>query len=628
MSIEVELEVSFINHLNALMSDTVEVHGLKVATPELIGAAGGANMLVRLNPNGELETSGALKIIGTLKTVVSGGKAGLNLEPAAGDPATLVNGDLFTTTGGSLRIKLANTVRTVVTDLSASGPLSVTYSGSNASLTIEGYRGTVADVAARDALSSPAAGHWVIVRSNLDGKPQIFVHSGSAWVAHMGASYRGNVANIAARDALASVSAGDWVIVQEDETTSTPPLVNFMTANGWFALPLGGEPAALAGAGDFAEVTASSSAATAQSLVYAGTGFTWSSSNSGTHYIQIQPELPTNLTEYWLMANVLATAPKNFRLLGSDSETFDTYTVLDTRTNVTVWASGTYNVFRFTNRKAFTYYRLEITANNGGATHTLHGLKFLSPFVRTSNGALYARPSTAPGAVVVLGTDSRIAPEVMADGSDSSMYLAQDKTTTTGLTFGYKGGKIKNDNIIRDVPAGTLAMTASSTNYVYADPTVASNWILKNTTGYPQGMIPLFKVVTSGSAITDVTDDRTPLGLSGATGGDTVPIASGVDGKPDPSQKVFMFLADKEYSYSANLNGSVVKVKSNPSASYVLTVYKNDVSQGTITIATSGAVTYAVSAFTQAAGDIVDIFAPSVQDATLADLYITLVAAS
>jgi len=55
---------------------------------------------------------------------------------------------------------------------------------------------------------------------------------------------------------------------------------------------------------------------------------------------------------------------------------------------------------------------------------------------------------------------------------------------------------------------GTLALTASHTNYVYLDP-AATCVPAFNITGFAVGQIPLAKVVTGTSAITSVTDVRT-----------------------------------------------------------------------------------------------------------------------
>jgi hypothetical protein len=94
--------------------------------------------------------------------------------------------------------------------------------------------------------------------------------------------------------------------------------------------------------------------------------------------------------------------------------------------------------------------------------------------------------------------------------------FAEDPATTTGLTWGYKGGRVRNDNAIIDVAAGTLALTASATNYVELTP---AGSIAANTTGFTSGRIPLSVLTTDGSAITASTDKRAWLSAAGASGG-------------------------------------------------------------------------------------------------------------
>jgi len=90
--LEVELEVYTLNHIHRVMTDAEEVHGLKVATPAILGTAASAGMLVRLNGDGDLETGGALKIIGdveitgglTAGTVVGAGDVDIVFESTQG----------------------------------------------------------------------------------------------------------------------------------------------------------------------------------------------------------------------------------------------------------------------------------------------------------------------------------------------------------------------------------------------------------------------------------------------------------------------------------------------------------------------------------------------------------------
>ena len=93
---------------------------------------------------------------------------------------------------------------------------------------------------------------------------------------------------------------------------------------------------------------------------------------------------------------------------------------------------------------------------------------------------------------------------IKLDGTD----FQQDISTTTGLTFGYKAGKFRNDNAIVSVAAGTVTLTGSATNYVEVD---SAGVVSVNTTGFTSGQIPLFEVVTTTGSISSVTDKRSWL---------------------------------------------------------------------------------------------------------------------
>src|SRR5262245_8847045 len=85
-------------------------------------------------------------------------------------------------------------------------------------------------------------------------------------------------------------------------------------------------------------------------------------------------------------------------------------------------------------------------------------------------------------------------------------------TTTTGLTFGYYGGQMIVDGALSThIADGTVALTASSTNYVEA---TRAGSVVTNTTGFTAGRIPLWEIVTGTSSISSYTDRRLPAGIS------------------------------------------------------------------------------------------------------------------
>jgi hypothetical protein len=81
----------------------------------------------------------------------------------------------------------------------------------------------------------------------------------------------------------------------------------------------------------------------------------------------------------------------------------------------------------------------------------------------------------------------------------------QDDDTTTGLTWGYTNG-MSGDGT-GAIAAGTVTLTANSTNYVEYDPETGT--IAVNTSAFsPTDKVPIRKLVTNTTAITTNTDVR------------------------------------------------------------------------------------------------------------------------
>lgn len=103
--------------------------------------------------------------------------------------------------------------------------------------------------------------------------------------------------------------------------------------------------------------------------------------------------------------------------------------------------------------------------------------------------------------------------ELISGGSSS---FAQDNTTTTGLTFGYKKGAFSDQfaKTITEVSAGTIALTASQTNWIAYRPGTGIVKVVGAWSGSTLGDVPLWKAVTDGSAITALTDVRSTVDRS------------------------------------------------------------------------------------------------------------------
>lgn len=88
------------------------------------------------------------------------------------------------------------------------------------------------------------------------------------------------------------------------------------------------------------------------------------------------------------------------------------------------------------------------------------------------------------------------------DAASPAMIWGRHAQGSAGLTWAYFGGWFHG----AQVNNGTVTLTASATNYVYADPVTGA--VSVNTTGFPVNAIPLYTIVTGTSTVTSYTDQR------------------------------------------------------------------------------------------------------------------------
>lgn len=95
------------------------------------------------------------------------------------------------------------------------------------------------------------------------------------------------------------------------------------------------------------------------------------------------------------------------------------------------------------------------------------------------------------------------------DALSPSGFYGRRASTTTGLTWGYYGAKIVTASTqTRTLIAnGTVALTASATNYVEANASTGA--VTVNTTAFTAGRWPLYKIVAGTATITSYEDWRT-----------------------------------------------------------------------------------------------------------------------
>ena len=103
---------------------------------------------------------------------------------------------------------------------------------------------------------------------------------------------------------------------------------------------------------------------------------------------------------------------------------------------------------------------------------------------------------------------------------------AQDLGTTTGLTFGWQAGQVRNDNVVTTTSAGTLLMTDNDVNYVEVHGTTGV--VSTNLVGFTAGQIALYTVTAAAGVLTPV-DERAWAQIGGAGGSHTQNTDLGTD---------------------------------------------------------------------------------------------------
>lgn len=105
-----------------------------------------------------------------------------------------------------------------------------------------------------------------------------------------------------------------------------------------------------------------------------------------------------------------------------------------------------------------------------------------------------------------------------------------------------------------------------------------------------------------------------------------VPLA--IPGMPTAGNKYPVATVSRKVGFKAQFAGSYGSVGTNPTAAQVMTLNKNGSAIGTVSVSTAGVVTFGTGGHadvTLSPGDRLTLTAPVTQDATMANLSITLV---
>ena len=209
----------------------------------------------------------------------------------------------------------------------------------------------------------------------------------------------------------------------------------------------------------------------------------------------------------------------------------------------------------------------------------------------------------------------------LVDAESPAALWGRHDSTSSGLTWGYYGGPYGGNAIAN----GTLTLTASTTNYVYADNVTGA--VSVNTTGVPTGKIPLYTIVTGTSTVTSYTDNRSyaPYAVVPAPGNTPYDMLMYFPGVPANSAIMGRAIIPRAVTMNSGASG-YASAEVAATASTTLTITRNGTSIGTVTFAaasTTGTVSI-TSTVTTAAGDIIRIVNQGTADATLASISVTL----
>jgi microcystin-dependent protein len=119
-------------------------------------------------------------------------------------------------------------------------------------------------------------------------------------------------------------------------------------------------------------------------------------------------------------------------------------------------------------------------------------------FLPANPGTDYPSKDAAQAAQLSLDSDK-------IDVAQLAYQFGYKRSTTTGLTLGYFGGVLEIDGAIVAIADGTIALSASNTNYLERTP---AGVVSKNTAGFSADKIPMATVVCGASTITSITEGR------------------------------------------------------------------------------------------------------------------------
>ena len=271
--------------------------------------------------------------------------------------------------------------------------------------------------------------------------------------------------------------------------------------------------------------------------------------------------------------------------------------------------------------------------------------------------------STLLDTIATNQSNKEVVANALFDAASPAMLFGRHASACSGLTWGYYGGQFGSNAIAN----GTVTLTASTTNYVQANPTTGV--VSANSTGFTSGYVELYTIVTGATTVTSYTDLRqsgtgsggsaTLSGLSdvnvtegapingyalvwnnatskwvAASIGGTVPfnLISYYPGAPTASAVLLSATTPQAATFPASLTGSYAYCDTAATAAVVLPIQQYHSGSwttiGSVNFAigaTTGTFTFS-AAITTAAGDRIRVLNQTSPDATFAGPDIALAA--
>lgn len=194
-----------------------------------------------------------------------------------------------------------------------------------------------------------------------------------------------------------------------------------------------------------------------------GNANTYWTTNTGinTGWLRLQLRAPAPVATYYVRRrdDIPARNPKTWTFEGSNDGT--SWTVLDTRTNITWPTAGETKTFNFTNVASYLYYRLNVTANSGDSYLSVAELSIpaaaMSAFADSSgNGrnGTYVE-SAGPGVAGLLTGDADTAASFTA-GAATVPHAAWMSTAAWSIEAWFKPSTVSGNQTIasRYTPSG------------------------------------------------------------------------------------------------------------------------------------------------------------------------------